>query len=206
MIPPCQKDAWNELYETQSRPWKGVASTIDFPFEKGNRILDVGCGNGKTSYALIELGCIVTGIDISEAAVDSCKRMYGDAMNAIRASADSIPLENRSMDGAVMVHVLEHMTPGETEAALREIRRVLKMNAKIFVRVFHKDDMRSDKGERIDENTVVRGNGIRYRYFSETELKNVFLDFREITTKRVDEMTKFKEKRSRIESIFERTA
>jgi len=206
MMPPCQKDAWNKFYETQPRPWKGVASTIDFPFEKGDKILDVGCGNGKTSYALIEAGYDVTGIDISEAAADSCKRMYGDSMNVICASADSIPLDDGSMDGAVMVHVLEHMDEDETKASVKEIYRVLKQNAKIFVRVFHKDDMRSGKGERTDENTVIRGNGIRYRYFTEDEVRNIFSGLREISTERIDEMTKFKEKRSRIGSVFEKPA
>ena len=204
MIPPCQKDAWNKLYETQSRPWKGVASTIDFPFEKGDKILDIGCGNGKTSYALMEAGYEVTGMDISEAAVNSCKKIYGDVMNVICASSESVPLDDESMDGVVMVHIFEHLTEDEMKASVAEMDRILKRNAKILVRVFHKDDMRSDKGTRIDESTVLRGNGIRYRYFNEDELKNLFLRFRTISMKRIDEITRFKEKRSRVEAVFEK--
>ncbi|MDR0791432.1 MAG: hypothetical protein LBE47_02715, partial [Methanomassiliicoccaceae archaeon] len=84
--------------------------------------------------------------------------------------------------------------------------RILRTEAKIFVRVFHKDDMRSDKGERTDDNTVVRGNGIRYRYFIEDELRDVFSNFHEISMIRVNDRTKFGQDRSRIEAVFKRYA
>jgi ubiquinone/menaquinone biosynthesis C-methylase UbiE len=202
---PSQKDAWNELYRSQSRPWKGVVTTrTPFPFQKGDRILDIGCGNGKTSLALMEKGYNVTGIDVSEVAVDSCRKLYGDRMRSICASVSSIPLNDGEMDGAVMIHVLEHLDNDELKAAMNELYRILKAGAKIFVRVFHRDDMRSDKGERVDESTVVRGNGIRYRYFTEDELRAVFSNFHEISMIRVNNRTKVGQDRSRIEAVFER--
>jgi ubiquinone/menaquinone biosynthesis C-methylase UbiE len=202
---PSQKDAWNDLYRSQSRPWKGVVTTkTSFPFLKGDKILDIGCGNGKTSLALMEEGYDVTGVDISEAAVEACIRLYGNRMRVICASVSSVPLNDREMDGAVMIHILEHLDNDELKASIKELHRVLRSNAKIFVRVFHKDDMRSDKGERIDENTVVRGNGIRYRYFDEDDLKNIFSGFHEISMISVNEITKFNENRSRIEAVFAR--
>jgi len=200
-----QKEAWESFYTNQRRPWKGVVTTeTPFPFERGNRILDIGCGNGKTSLALIEHGCDVVGIDISEAAVRSCNELYGGKMKAICASASSIPLSCGDIDGAVLIHVLEHLDDDESQAAMNELQRILKPGAKIFVRVFHTDDMRSDKGERIDERTVIRGNGIRYRYFGEDDLRNLFSRFTEISMRRTEDVTRFKEKRSRIEAVFER--
>ncbi|MCL1984562.1 MAG: class I SAM-dependent methyltransferase [Methanomassiliicoccaceae archaeon] len=203
MIVPRQKDAWDELYRSQFRPWKGVTSDTVFPFKKGAKILDVGCGNGKTSFALMEAGYNVVGIDISDVAVETYNRMYEGRMKAICASAASIPMEDGEMDGAVMIHVLEHMTEEESKQALAELRRVLRPDSRIFVRVFHKDDMRSGKGERIDDNTVVRGNGIRYRYFTEAELKTLFSDLSEISMRRIEDKTKFREIRSKIEAVFE---
>jgi ubiquinone/menaquinone biosynthesis C-methylase UbiE len=204
---PCQSYAWNEFYRTQSRPWKGVVKTqTPFPFVKGNKILDIGCGNGKTSMALMEEGYDVTGIDISEAAVQTCIKLYGNRMTAVCASATSVPLNDGAMDGAVLIHTLEHLDDDELREAMNELYRILKWNAKIFVRVFHKDDMRSDKGERIDENTVVRGNGIRYRYFTEDDLRGAFSDFNEVSIIRVNDRTRFNENRSRIAAVFERPA
>jgi len=207
MTVPSQKDAWDNLYTTQRRPWKGaVRNETPFPFAKGDKVLDIGCGNGKTSISLIENGYSVVGIDISDAAVSICKELCGNGMEAVCASADSLPFEDGRFDGVVMFHVLEHLTDDERNAAIKEAYRVLRTNGKIFVRVFHKDDMRSDKGERIDGSTVVRGNGIMYRYFDENELNGMFGEFVQISAKRVDERTKFKETRSRIETVYEKPA
>jgi len=202
-----QKDAWENLYRSQRRPWRGTVTTeTPFPFEKGDRILDIGCGNGKASLALIGHGCGVIGIDVSETAVRTCNELYGEMMKAVCASAASVPLEHGDADGAAMIHVLEHLDDDELKAAVNELHRILRPGAKVFVRVFRNDDMRSDKGERIDEKTVIRGNGIRYRYFDEDDLRNAFSGFIVISMERTEETTKFRERRSRIEAVFERTA
>ena len=207
MTAPSQKDAWNEFYRTQPRPWKGaVRNKTKFPFREGDKVLDIGCGNGKTSSALAEEGYSVIGIDISDVAVETCKKIYGSKMRFVCASADSVPLDDNEVDGVVMVHVLEHLTDDEILITMKEVRRVIRTGGKIFVRVFHNDDMRSGKGERTEDGAVIRGNGIRYRYFDETRLKNVFSGFLEISVERIDEVTKFKEIRSRIEAIYEKPA
>ena len=205
MKAPDQKEAWDELYRSQSRPWKGtISNRTPFPFKKGDKVLDIGCGNGKTSSALIEEGYDVTGIDISDTAVEACKGSYGDKMKVICAPCDSIPLNDGSMDGTVMIHVLEHLDEDELKSTVKELIRVLRTDPKIFVRVFHTDDMRSERGERIDDRTIIRGNGIRYRYFTETELKDIFSEFHCISMERIDERTKFKTTRVRIEAVFEK--
>jgi len=207
MTSPTQKDAWNSLYRTQPRQWKGaIKNTIPFPFAKGDIVLDIGCGNGKASAALIRSGFDVIGIDVSDVAADACRKMHGDKMKVICASADSIPIYNAAADGIVMIHILEHLDDNELRASVKEADRVLRPGGKIFVRVFHTDDMRSDSGKRIDERTVVRGNGIRYRYFDERSLRETFGMFREVSMERIDETTKFKEIRSRIEAVFEKPA
>jgi ubiquinone/menaquinone biosynthesis C-methylase UbiE len=155
---------------------------------------------------LIESGYEVTGIDISETAAEACAKIYGDKMTVICASADSLPFGDGSFDGAVMIHVIEHLTGKELDDSVSEVYRVLRPNGKLFVRVFHADDMRSDKGERIDHRTVIRGNGIRYCYFGENELRDAFRGFIGTSAERIDERTKFKETRSRIEAVFQKPA
>ena len=205
MPDPSQRDAWNDTYRSQSRQWKGVPS-ISFPFREGDTVLDLGCGNGKTSLALIEAGYDVIGIDFSDAATEACDRLYGGRMRTLTAPVTDIPLDDRSADGAVMVHILEHLDRDEMKDAVSEVMRIVRPGGKVFVRVFHADDMRADNGERIGDGTVVRGNGIRYHYFTEPELKNIFSDLIEISMERISSITKFNEKRSWIDAVFETLA
>jgi 2-polyprenyl-3-methyl-5-hydroxy-6-metoxy-1,4-benzoquinol methylase len=46
---------------------------------KEKRVLDAGCGNGRWSYGFAELGCIVTAIDVNEAAVAATARAVPSA-------------------------------------------------------------------------------------------------------------------------------
>ena len=200
----CQTDAWNRSYRSQPRQWKGTLRlTLPLPFGNGDKVLDIGCGNGKSSVALIEAGCDVTGIDISEEAVRICVNEYGGRMKALTAYVSGMPMQSGSADGIAMIHVLEHLDDTEINDGLKESLRILRPRGKIFVRVFHKEDMRSSKG-KVSDDTVIRGNGIRYRYFTEEELESAFAAFRKRDMKRIDERTKFRETRSVIEAVFEK--
>ena len=191
-----QKDAWDSLYRSQSRQWRGV-SDITFPFGEGERILDAGCGNGKTSAALIDMGCVVTGVDFSREAVEFCSKTYG--MDAVCCSVTSLPFPDGSFDGAVMVHILEHLTPEETADTVDEMHRVLKDGALLFVRSFSINDMRST-----GDMETVRGNGIRYRYFTENDMEYLFRGFEKVSVELVEKRTKFGDVRSRVEAIFKK--
>lgn len=193
-----QRKAWNDLYRTQGRQWRGIAD-VDVPFAPGDKVLDVGCGNGKTSAALMEMGCIVTGMDFSEEAVEHCARSFPD-MRSVCASATSLPFEDNEFDGVVMVHVLEHLTSDEIAAAAAEAFRVLKNNGILFIRSFSANDMRSGS---MNENSIsLRGNGIRYTYRSEDELADAFRMFDVVSLGTVEKRTKFGTTRSRIEGLF----
>ena len=48
---------------------------IEEDFLKGKHVLDAGCGNGRFTYAMQELGAIVDSIDISREAVKKCRQI-----------------------------------------------------------------------------------------------------------------------------------
>ena len=51
-----QQEAWDSLYRGQDRPWRGVADISWTEIRPGDRVLELGCGNGKTAEALLERG------------------------------------------------------------------------------------------------------------------------------------------------------
>ena len=48
---------------------------VDSDFFEGKRCLDAGCGNGRYTYAMLQLGGIVDSIDVSIEAVNYCKEI-----------------------------------------------------------------------------------------------------------------------------------
>lgn len=195
-----QRKAWDSFYSDNRRPWRGVADIGDLPFPPGGRILEVGCGNGKTAVALAKRGFRVTGMDFSQKAIDICRELILDA-DFVCASVLNIPFENGSFDGIVAFHVLEHLTDEELGTAAGELFRVMKNGSYIMVKCFAEGDMRSSKGT-VSGDSVIRGNGILYHYFTEDELTSKMGMFECVSIRTVEDKTRFGTVRRRIEAVF----
>lgn len=107
---------------------KDVSAQLDLP--RGARVLDIGCGlGGPSRYFSQERGWQVEGIDLTPEYVDvaaGLSRRVGLAdTTAYRvASALALPFDDRTFDGAYMLHV--GMNIADKKTAFAEAHRVLK--------------------------------------------------------------------------------
>lgn len=187
------REAWDELYKKQPRTWRGSSKIPDLEFPEGSKILDVGCGNGKTTSALFDLGFSVTGVDHSEYAIHSCKERLGDRISFIISNCWHMPFSDDSMDGVYAVHLTEHLKDIELKKFSDECYRILRSKGKIFVRSFSPEDMRSCNEIR---------NNISYYYRTPGEIAMCFENFNVNKLLTVNEKTNFGTIRSRSECIF----
>ena len=95
-------------------------------FTSAQRILDLGCGAGSLRAQLA--GLRVTGVDI-----DPRELARNRDLPAVCAESHGLPFAAASFDLVVSNHSLEHFR--DAAAALREIRRVLKPDGRLFVSV-----------------------------------------------------------------------
>lgn len=187
------REAWDELYRKQPRAWRGSSKVPDLGFPEGSEILDVGCGNGKTTSALIDLGFSVTGIDHSRYAIDLCEKNFRDKASFITSDCWNMPFSDDSMDGIYVVHLTEHLSDMELKKFSDECYRILRSKGKIFVRSFSPADMRSSNETR---------NNISYRYRTPEEIRLCFGIFNVDKLMLVNDKTNFGTIRSRSECIF----
>lgn len=192
----AQRRAWDRLYSSQGRPWRGVADVSWTGIAPGSRVLDLGCGNGKTAEALLDLGCSVAGADFSEAAVASCRRLLGHRAEFVVADCRDLPFADGSFDAVAAFHVLEHIPAEDLGRAVSEILRVTAPEGRVCVRCFAEGDMRS--GGRKED---VR-NGILYRYFSEDGIRDAFRGAEAVFVRAAEDRTRFGTVRRRLESVF----
>lgn len=93
---------------------------------KDLRVLDVGCGGGYTCEFLAERGAIVSGIDQSQAciqsAIEHAKPNY--SIDYQLGQAEKLPYSDDSFDVVICVDVLEHVD--DVEKAIAQIQRVFK--------------------------------------------------------------------------------
>jgi len=88
--------------------------------QTGERILDLGCGDGQLTERIVQSGASVTGIDASAKMV-AAARTRGIA--AEEGSAESLPCADHSFD-AVFSNAALHWVRGQG-AMMTEVRRVL---------------------------------------------------------------------------------
>lgn len=166
-------NAWDEDYRSRGRLWGGGAKNLpDLP--AGCRVLELGCGDGKTLAAMRERGWRATGLDISREALRLCRSSSGAEVNLILADAGRLPFRSKSFDAAFAFHVIGHLPEAERKTAACEAARVLYPGGRLFFREFGAEDMRAGRGEEVEPGTFRRGGGVITHYFTEEEVASLF--------------------------------
>ncbi len=91
------------------------------------RILDVGCGGGRTTIALDRLGYEVTGIDVSASLLSAARARHAD-LDLRLMDVRSLDCGDATFEGALFSYNgIDNLYPQEARlAGMREIHRVLR--------------------------------------------------------------------------------
>lgn len=131
----------HEKYSTNKQGWfNWLFNQIDF--SKVNRLLELGCGNGKlwqeNSIDLRNREIFLS--DISEGMVEEVRNKLGSDFNCIVADAEKIPFKDEYFDSIIANHVLFYLN--DLDLGLKEIRRVLKPNGILYCSTYGKNHMK----------------------------------------------------------------
>jgi demethylmenaquinone methyltransferase/2-methoxy-6-polyprenyl-1,4-benzoquinol methylase len=86
-------------------------------------VLDVATGTGLVAAELVRRGFPVTGVDQSAEMLSRARTRFGERVELVEASADSLPFDDASFDHLTFTYLLRYVDdPGAT---LRELGRVV---------------------------------------------------------------------------------
>lgn len=131
----------HEKYSTNRQGWfNWLFNQIDF--SKVNRLLELGCGNGKlwqeNKIDLRNREIFLS--DISEGMVEEVRNKLGSDFNCIVADAEKIPFKDEYFDSIIANHVLFYLN--DLNLGLKEISRVLKPNGILYCSTYGKNHMK----------------------------------------------------------------
>ena len=166
---------WESAYKRQGNLWAGHQHLLP-EIEKGGRVLETGCGNGKTAAQLCSKEIICHGMDISLSALRSAAEA---CRNAEFYSGDitAIPAKDGVYDTVISFHTISHLNKSERFRAASEIYRVLRNGGRFYFRDFGTGDLRFGKGVETERNTFRKGNGISTHFFDLDEVTGLFREF-----------------------------
>ena len=101
--------------------------------QRGERILDIGCGEGNHLLFLNSLGLDISGIDASPYMISRARERLGNRCTLKTGMAEDLPFDDNEFDLAVFVNTLEFLD--DPLKALKEAGRVAKR--KVFVGVMN---------------------------------------------------------------------
>jgi ubiquinone/menaquinone biosynthesis C-methylase UbiE len=108
----------------------------ELELKNGDRVLDVGCGDGYYLHLLSNLGMDLklTGTDFDEAGLKKAKSNLNGKIPLYKADLmKKLPFKTNSFDKIVMSEVIEHL-PDDTKG-LKEVYRVLKVDGTLCLTV-----------------------------------------------------------------------
>lgn len=132
-----QQTYWNQVSDKKEFTTPFQADVFAKYVGTDQRVLDVGCGYGRTLNELYEAGYRnLMGIDFSEDMIRRGQEQFPYLNLRVKESA-SIDLPDASVDAVILFAVLTCIRDNEEQRALiREIRRVLKTDGILYVNDF----------------------------------------------------------------------
>jgi len=124
------QDEQHWWYRGRRRIIRAELQRLELPAPARCRVLDAGCGSGRTMDDLRAYGTVV-GFDLNEAGVAAARARGHDDVRVSRI--EELPYEDESFDLLTSLDVIEH-TPDDRRS-LRELWRVARPGARLLVTV-----------------------------------------------------------------------
>lgn len=114
-----------DFANTRANIWPELANFFDY-IRKNNKVLDLGCGNGRFVNIIKEKGGEYFGCDVSESLINIAKKNYPNENFQVN-QALKLPFENNYFDIIYSIAVLHHIPSKQFRLEfLKEVKRVLK--------------------------------------------------------------------------------
>lgn len=112
--------------QTRNRQWYEVSFLVHQYMKAGERILDLGCGNGRIAEVIDEIKGQYVGMDVSSKLVEQAQKLHPN-QEFVVGSMMQLPFEDASFDHVMMIASFHHIPSRAYRAqVLKEVRRILK--------------------------------------------------------------------------------
>jgi len=121
---------WQAVQELTIVPWSRTV------FLQSGKVLEIGCGTGRSTVALVSAGCRVVATDLCLEAVRQARASVSRlgpnlaAIDFVVCNAESLPFLSDTFNACIFTGVLHHVvTP---EHAIESMARVMSRGAQLF--------------------------------------------------------------------------
>ena len=152
---------------------------------KNSKVLEVGCGDGRSIKDILDITLNITGIDYDQKAVDDAVKNFQNYSNIkfSKAEATNLPFKDKEFDFVLCLTTFANFADNKYKA-IEEMKRTLKDNGKIIISVFSEDafeermkvyiKVNAKIKEIINNKKVIFEENVISEQFSKSELIKIF--------------------------------
>lgn len=133
---------------------------------RGDKILDVGCGFGRDVMFFLEQGLDVYGIDLSAKMVEMAKE-YEPQGKYFIMDVEEMSFEDNFFNGIWCSAVLYHFKKSDLHDVFTEIKRVLKKDGILYL------NLKQGKGQKFIKDDRFGGDRRFSSFYLEGEIKKI---------------------------------
>ncbi len=165
-----------------------VTDTVNLFSKHGlKKILIPGYGYGRNAKVFTNNGFDVTGIEISQTAINLAKEHYGNEIKVQHGSVSDMPFDNEVYDGIycyALIHLLNE--EGRTKLIQDCDNQLRKGGYMVFVAI-SKTTPAYGQGKEVSKDTFLTPHGVTIFYYDEDSIKREFSKYEILETKEIQE-------------------
>lgn len=171
---------WEQVFKDKQEMWglEPAASTVltkDFFAGHGvKNVLIPGIGYGRNAQIFIENGMTVTGIEISQTAIDLANKRFGKDLAIHHGSVTEMPFDNKKYDGIFCYGLIYLLAKDERVKLIQDCYNQLTENGVMVFTAITKQAQTYGQGTVIDKDRYEMFGGLKIFFYDNETIKEEF--------------------------------
>ncbi len=171
---------WEEAFKDKQEMWgsepaKSAVLTKDFFVgQKIKSVLIPGIGYGRNAKIFMENGMTVTGIEISQTAIDLAKKHFGNDLVIYHGSVTEMPFDDKLYDGVFCYGLIYLLDNNERKKLIRDCYNQLAKNGFMIFTAITKDAKTYGQGIQISKDRFEMFGGVKIFFYDKETIEEEF--------------------------------
>lgn len=171
---------WEETFKDKREMWgfepaKSTVLTKDFFLEYNvKNVLIPGIGYGRNAQIFMRNGMTVTGIEISQTAIDIARKHFGTNLTIHHGSVTEMPFDKNLYEGIYSYALIHLLDRKEREKLIRDCYSQLTDNGYMFFATVTKQASIYGQGTFIDKDRFQVFGGVKMFFYDRETIQEEF--------------------------------
>jgi SAM-dependent methyltransferase len=171
---------WEEAFKDKQEMWglqpaRSAVLTKDFfVANKVKTVLIPGVGYGRNAQIFRDNGMSVTGIEISQTAIDLAHKHFGNDLIIYQGTVTEMPYDNNLYDGIFCYGLIYLLSQDEREKLIKDCYNQLVENGFMLFTVITKEAKTYGQGIYISKDRFEMFGGVKIFFYDRETIKEEF--------------------------------